>query len=143
MFQWDAVDTSPDLESQNVIKTFEMAIRHDRRTIRTKLERVFCRWTTVRRELTVKILGQGLGLGLARTVTSSILGRRQFVFLVTGVDELMTMMGCDCYGICSCSSSFGLRSAVQHEAMAYGMLPCRPAAAAATAVDMSVMYRLQ
>jgi len=31
--------------------------------------------------------------------------------------------------ICSCSSSFGLRSAVQH--------------AAATAVDMSVMYRLQ
>jgi len=27
--------------------------------------------------------------------------------------------------------------------MAYGMLPCRPAAAAATAVDMSVMYRLQ
>ena len=26
--------------------------------------------------------------------------------------------------------------------MAYGMLPCRPAAAA-TAVDMSVMYRLQ
>jgi len=46
--------------------------------------------------------------------------------------------------ICSCSSSFGLRSAVQHEAMAYGMLPCRPAAAAAaTAVDMSVMYRLQ
>ena len=98
MFQWDAVDTSPDLESQNVIKTFEMAIRHDRRTIRTKLERVFCRWTTVRRELTVKILGQGLGLGLARTVKSSILGRRQFVFLVTGVDELMTMMGCDCYG---------------------------------------------
>jgi len=57
MFQWDAVDTSPDLESQNVIKTFEMAIRHDRRTIRTKLERVFCRWGTVRRELTVKILG--------------------------------------------------------------------------------------
>jgi len=28
--------------------------------------------------------------------------------------------------------------------MAYGMLPCRPAAAAAaTAADMSVMYRLQ
>ena len=44
MFQWDAVDTSPNLDSQNVIKTFEMAIRHDRRTIRTELERVFCRW---------------------------------------------------------------------------------------------------
>jgi len=26
MFQWDAVDTSPDLAGQNVLKTFEMAI---------------------------------------------------------------------------------------------------------------------
>ena len=32
MFQWDAVDTSPDLGGQNVLKTFEMAIRHNRRT---------------------------------------------------------------------------------------------------------------
>ena len=43
MFQWDAVDTNPDLEGQNVIKSFEMAIRHNRRTTRTELERVFCR----------------------------------------------------------------------------------------------------
>jgi len=46
MFHWDAVDTSPDLRGQNVLKTFEMmAIRHNRRTTRTELERVFCRWT--------------------------------------------------------------------------------------------------
>jgi len=44
MLQWDAVDTSPDLGGQNVLKTFEMAIRYDRRAIRTELERVFCRW---------------------------------------------------------------------------------------------------
>jgi len=43
MFQWDAVDTGPDLGSQNVHETFEMAIRHNRRTTRTELERVFCR----------------------------------------------------------------------------------------------------
>jgi len=42
MFQWDAVDTSPDLGGQNVLKTFEMAIRHYRRTTWTELERVFC-----------------------------------------------------------------------------------------------------
>ena len=41
--------------------------------------------------------------------------------------------------ICSCTSSFALCSALHHEAVAYGMLPCHPAAA----VDMSVMYRLQ
>jgi len=44
MFQWDAVDTSPDLGGQNVLKTFEMAIRHYRRTTWTELERVFCCW---------------------------------------------------------------------------------------------------
>jgi len=41
MFQWDAVDTSPDLWGQNVLKTFEMAIRHNRLTRRTELGRVF------------------------------------------------------------------------------------------------------
>jgi len=40
MFQWDAVDTSPGLGGQNVFKTFEMAIRHNRWTTRTELERV-------------------------------------------------------------------------------------------------------
>jgi len=35
---WDADDTSPDLEGQNVLKTSEMAIRHNRRTARTELE---------------------------------------------------------------------------------------------------------
>jgi len=44
MFQWDSVDTSPDLAGQNVRKTFEMAGRHSRRTTRTELERVFRRW---------------------------------------------------------------------------------------------------
>jgi len=44
MFQWDAVDTSPDLAGQNVLKTSEMAIPHDRQTTRTELERVFHRW---------------------------------------------------------------------------------------------------
>ena len=29
MFQWDAVYTSPDFGGQNVLKTFEMAIRHN------------------------------------------------------------------------------------------------------------------
>ena len=49
MFHWDAVDTSPDLRGQNVLKTFEMmAILHNRRTTRTELERVFCRWTYFR-----------------------------------------------------------------------------------------------
>ena len=37
MFQWDAVDTSPDLRAQNVVETFETAIRHNRRTTRTQL----------------------------------------------------------------------------------------------------------
>jgi len=41
MFQWDAVDTSPDLGGQNVFKTFEMAIRHNRWTTRTELEFLF------------------------------------------------------------------------------------------------------
>ena len=44
MFQWDAVDTSPDLAGRNVRKTFEMAIPHDGQTTRTELERVFRRW---------------------------------------------------------------------------------------------------
>ena len=44
MFQWDAVDTNPDLVGQNVLKTFKMAIQHNRRTTRTELERVLCRW---------------------------------------------------------------------------------------------------
>ena len=44
MFQCDAVDTSPDLGVKISSKTFEMAIRHNRRTTRTELERVFCRW---------------------------------------------------------------------------------------------------
>ena len=44
MFQWDAVDNSPDLVSQNVLKTFERAIGHNRWTTRTELERVFCCW---------------------------------------------------------------------------------------------------
>jgi len=35
---WDADDTSPDLGGQNVLKTSEMAIRHNRRTARTELE---------------------------------------------------------------------------------------------------------
>ena len=38
MFQWDAVDTSPDLGSQNILETFEMATRHTRWTTRTELE---------------------------------------------------------------------------------------------------------
>jgi len=38
MFQWDVIDTSPDLGCQNVLKTFEMAIWHNRRTTRTELE---------------------------------------------------------------------------------------------------------
>ena len=44
MFQWDAVDTSPDSWDQSVLKTFEMAIRHNRQTTRTELERACCRW---------------------------------------------------------------------------------------------------
>ena len=41
LIQWDAVDTSPDLAAgQNVVKTFEMAIR----TTRTESEKVFCCW---------------------------------------------------------------------------------------------------
>ena len=42
--QWDAVDTGPDLRCQNVLTTFETAIRHNRRTTQTELEKVFCRW---------------------------------------------------------------------------------------------------
>jgi len=39
MFQWDAVDTSPDWGGgQNVLKTIETAIRHNRRTTQTDLE---------------------------------------------------------------------------------------------------------
>jgi len=34
---WDAVDTSPDLAGQNVVKTFEMAIRRNTRTTETKV----------------------------------------------------------------------------------------------------------
>jgi len=34
MFQWDAVDTSPDLVGQNVLKTFKMAIQHNRQISR-------------------------------------------------------------------------------------------------------------
>ena len=37
-------DTSPDLAGQNVLKTFWMAVWHNRRTTQTQLERVFCRW---------------------------------------------------------------------------------------------------
>ena len=44
MFQWDAVNTSPDLGGQNVLKTFEMAIHHNRLMTRTELETGFCRW---------------------------------------------------------------------------------------------------
>ena len=44
MPQWDARDTSPHQWVQNVLETFEIAIRHNRRTRRTELERVFCRW---------------------------------------------------------------------------------------------------
>ena len=44
MFQWDAIDTSSYLGGQDVLKTSEIAIRHNRRTTRTELERVFCRW---------------------------------------------------------------------------------------------------
>jgi len=35
---------SPDLGSQNVLKTYKTAISHNRRTTRTILERFFCRW---------------------------------------------------------------------------------------------------
>ena len=35
---------SPDLRCRNVLKTFEMAIWHNRRTTWTELEGVFCRW---------------------------------------------------------------------------------------------------
>jgi len=38
---WDAVDTSPDIGGQHVLKTFESAIRHNRRPTRTELEREF------------------------------------------------------------------------------------------------------
>ena len=37
MFQWDAVDTVPDLGGQNVLKTFEMAIRHNKQGLRVGL----------------------------------------------------------------------------------------------------------
>ena len=38
MFQWDAVDTSPDLGG------VKLAIRFNEQTERTELDRVFCRW---------------------------------------------------------------------------------------------------
>ena len=41
---WDAVDASPKLGGKNVLKTFAMAIRHNKRPTRTELEWVFCRW---------------------------------------------------------------------------------------------------
>jgi len=47
MFQWDAVDISRDLLGQNVLKIFELATRHNKRTTRTELEREresFRRW---------------------------------------------------------------------------------------------------
>jgi len=44
MFQWDAVNTSPDLGDQNVLKTCEMAIHHNRLMTWTELETGFCRW---------------------------------------------------------------------------------------------------
>ena len=40
MFQWDAADASPDLWGQNVLRSFEIAFRYNRRTTRTELERV-------------------------------------------------------------------------------------------------------
>jgi len=39
MFQWDVVDICPDVGGQNVLRTFEMAIRYNRRPTRTELER--------------------------------------------------------------------------------------------------------
>jgi len=39
LFQWDAVDISRDLLGQNVLKIFELATRHNKRTTRTELER--------------------------------------------------------------------------------------------------------
>jgi len=42
--QSDAVVTSPDLGGQNVFKTFKMAIRQNRRTTSTELNKIFCRW---------------------------------------------------------------------------------------------------
>ena len=39
VFQWDASDATFDLGGQNVLRTFEMAIRHYRRTTRTERER--------------------------------------------------------------------------------------------------------
>jgi len=44
MFQWNAIDTGPNLAGQNVLEIFELATRHNRRMIRTELERVFCQW---------------------------------------------------------------------------------------------------
>jgi len=41
---WGVIDTSPDFGGQNVLKTFEIAIRLNERPTRTGLERVFCRW---------------------------------------------------------------------------------------------------
>ena len=38
MFQLDAVDTGPDLGDHDVLETFEMGIRHKRRTTRTELQ---------------------------------------------------------------------------------------------------------
>jgi len=39
MFQWDAVDISRDLLGQNVLKIFELATRHNKRTTRMELKR--------------------------------------------------------------------------------------------------------
>ena len=39
---FSGMPASLDLGGQNVVKTFEMAIRHKRRTTRTELERVLC-----------------------------------------------------------------------------------------------------
>jgi len=41
---WDAIDISPDLGGQNLLKTFKMAIRHNTWLTGRELERVFCCW---------------------------------------------------------------------------------------------------
>jgi len=38
MFQWDAVDSSPDLGAQSVLKIFELAVRYNRQTARAELQ---------------------------------------------------------------------------------------------------------
>jgi len=38
MFQWDAVDSSPELGGQSVLKIFELAVRYNRQTARAELQ---------------------------------------------------------------------------------------------------------